>query len=271
MEQRLLRLQAEVADLLRHARGAAAAGGAGSTSSAAAAAAAAALAAAQFAAAPPPALGAPPCLEGVPWPAGLAGALAAGSPMAGLQGLQLPTPTLSLANALAAHMASPWPLAHPLAAGLAAAATALPAPGTRLPAELAAAMPPNLAGTGLPTEFFQYTPRSAVIGVGQLIELWPPVPLMLSSMVFAVSPELPKGLSLDERVGLIHGRAQVTSNGATPYFVTACALGDERVVVKVAVVRLKVVEMQSLGPPTSSLSDLMLAAAMSAQHGGCHE
>lgn len=98
-----------------------------------------------------------------------------------------------------------------------------------------------------PTEFFQYTPNTAVVNVGQLVELWPPAQLIFANMVFAVCPELPAGLVLDERVGLIHGRAQAPSAGLATYFVTACAPGDSSLSVKMAMVGLKVMDAQVSG------------------------
>lgn len=69
---------------------------------------------------------------------------------------------------------------------------------------------------------FQYSPSHAVVGVGQLIEIRPPVGLAVSDAIFGISPELPLGVHLDPHTGLILGKPQVGTDGPTTYFVTAC-------------------------------------------------
>jgi len=111
-----------------------------------------------------------------------------------------------------------------------------------------------VASSASPNNFFTYTPNSVVVGAGQNIELWPPVPMMSQSMVFAVSPNLPAGLVLEERVGLIHGRAQAATKGLETFFVTACEVNaNSSAPVKIAIVNLKVVDVKVSGHTMQSV------------------
>lgn len=92
-------------------------------------------------------------------------------------------------------------------------------------------------------DFFKYTPNNAVIGVGQSLELWPPTNLITSDMVFAVSPELPPGLVLDERVGVIHGKPLGTTDNMVTHFITACKARDVSASMQISKVTLKVLDI----------------------------
>jgi len=69
-------------------------------------------------------------------------------------------------------------------------------------------------------ESFMYMPSGAV-RVGQKVAF---LPLMndAAPRVFAVAPELPCGLTLDELTGVIHGIPQEATAGPLLYFVTSC-------------------------------------------------
>jgi len=121
--------------------------------------------------------------------------------------------------------------------------TADPSLHTAAAVAIRAALPAALATA----EVFAYTPESIVVGVGQLVELWPPVHLISASLVFVISPDLPHGLALDPRVGLIHGKPQEPTDGMVTYFVTACAPGDPSLKVKMAMVRIKVMDVRVPG------------------------
>lgn len=69
-------------------------------------------------------------------------------------------------------------------------------------------------------ELFTYNPAHAVATVGQQVALWPS--LVNVSLLFAVAPELPRGLSVDTRTGFISGVALETTDGPVTHFVTAC-------------------------------------------------
>lgn len=111
----------------------------------------------------------------------------------------------------------------------------------------------NGVNGNMPMDFFSYRPSSVVIGVGQAVELWPPVHILSAGMLFAVSPALPRGLALDKNTGLIAGIAQEGTDGSRQYFVTAC---NPRAVVpsiRVSMVDIKVINVQAPGYTMSSL------------------
>jgi hypothetical protein len=102
-------------------------------------------------------------------------------------------------------------------------------------------------------DFFAYTPNTVVVGSGQPVDLHPPAHFMSAGMVFAVAPELPRGIVLDKHNGWIHGIAQEATDGPGTYFVTAC---EPRAVinnVKVSVVNIKVIHVQAPGYTMTSL------------------
>mmetsp|Transcript_6422 Transcript_6422/g.18821 ORF Transcript_6422/g.18821 Transcript_6422/m.18821 type:complete len:492 (+) Transcript_6422:184-1659(+) len=121
-------------------------------------------------------------------------------------------------------------------------------------AGLDAGLPPH------PVDVFTYTPNTAVIGVGQTIELWPPVHIASAQMVFAVSPELPKGLMLDERMGLVHGTALEATLGMVKYYIMACEPGDTSLRVKMSVIDLGVMA-NTPSRKTKNISELKWANA----------
>ncbi|CAJ1333451.1 unnamed protein product [Effrenium voratum] len=88
-------------------------------------------------------------------------------------------------------------------------------------------------------EFFEYVPNSLEVFVGQMVELWPPVNQM-RGCVYAVAPQLPRGVALDERSGLLHGRPQERTPGQMTYFITAWSPTRTPPVVSVALVKLMV-------------------------------
>mmetsp|Transcript_49998 Transcript_49998/g.90456 ORF Transcript_49998/g.90456 Transcript_49998/m.90456 type:complete len:167 (-) Transcript_49998:39-539(-) len=104
-----------------------------------------------------------------------------------------------------------------------------------------------------PMQFFTYNPSSVVVGVGQIVEIWPPPDIVSSGMVFAVSPELPQGLSLNRRTGLIQGKAQRATEGSVQFFVTACEPTQQVRNVKIAMVDIKVISVQAPGFTISNL------------------
>mmetsp|Transcript_23225 Transcript_23225/g.54380 ORF Transcript_23225/g.54380 Transcript_23225/m.54380 type:complete len:386 (-) Transcript_23225:111-1268(-) len=109
------------------------------------------------------------------------------------------------------------------------------------------------------TQLFAYTPNSVVIAQGQMVELWPPLEMVTQGMIFAVSPDLPQGLTLDERVGVIYGRPQECTAAET-YFVTACEPGDTTFSVKISVVKIKVIQQRPLARPAADPRQLLARA-----------
>lgn len=120
------------------------------------------------------------------------------------------------------------------------------------PADRGPAGPPGPRAAS--PEFFSYTPdETVVVAVGQTVEIWPPVELITQGHTFAVSPALPEGVRLDERLGLIHGKPQESTSGIVTFFVTACRPGDPNMVVKMAMVNLKVLDVRVQGHQTMSI------------------
>jgi len=128
----------------------------------------------------------------------------------------------------------------------------LPSVPMRIQSQLEASSLPG-ASSQTPTNFFAYTPSSAVIRVGQSIKLWPPIELLAAGMVFAVSPNLPSGLGLDENVGVIHGSAQQSTDGTATFFVTAVKPGDVSMSIHISVVNIQVVSCQTEDQLASTL------------------
>jgi len=117
------------------------------------------------------------------------------------------------------------------------------------------------AGLSGPVNVFTYTPNTAVIGVGQTIELLPPVHIVSAGMVFAVSPDLPMGLMLDERMGLVHGKAQEATPGMVKYYIMACEPGDSSLSVKMSVVELGVMDTHAPSRKAKHVCELKRANA----------
>mmetsp|Transcript_51919 Transcript_51919/g.163016 ORF Transcript_51919/g.163016 Transcript_51919/m.163016 type:complete len:419 (+) Transcript_51919:104-1360(+) len=89
-------------------------------------------------------------------------------------------------------------------------------------------------------EFFSYTPASLVVSAGDVVEFWPPAKLALMGLIFAISPELPAGLAIDEHVGVIYGKAREGMDSSMTFFVAACKPSDPAFNVKIAMVSLRV-------------------------------
>mmetsp|Transcript_25694 Transcript_25694/g.59903 ORF Transcript_25694/g.59903 Transcript_25694/m.59903 type:complete len:477 (+) Transcript_25694:262-1692(+) len=93
---------------------------------------------------------------------------------------------------------------------------------------------------------FSYTPPWAVLGIQESLWLCPPVDMIENGMVWAISPELPRGLRLDPGSGLISGAAKEPTQGARNYFVTACKPAKTVDVVSAAIVTLNVIDAEPL-------------------------
>lgn len=102
-------------------------------------------------------------------------------------------------------------------------------------------------------EFYSHNPSSAVVGVGQHLEIWPPAGVFEAGMVFAVSPDLPLGVVLDQHSGVIHGIPKHPTRGLTSFFVTACKPGVHVKNVKTSMVNINVVNVQAPGYTVASL------------------
>jgi len=102
-------------------------------------------------------------------------------------------------------------------------------------------------------EFYSHNPSSAVVSVGQHLEIWPPAGVFEKGMVFAVSPELPQGVMLDQQSGVIHGFPRHPTRGLTSFFVTACKPGINVKNVRTSMVSINVVNVQAPGYTVASL------------------
>jgi hypothetical protein len=102
----------------------------------------------------------------------------------------------------------------------------------------------SAAAPDMPICSFAYSSSTAVAGVGQSIELWPPLEIVCGGLVFAVAPELPPGLTLEKHTGLIHGTTLVASEGN--YFVTACQPGAP-LNMRISTVSIKIISVQAPG------------------------
>jgi len=102
-------------------------------------------------------------------------------------------------------------------------------------------------------EFYSHNPSSAAVGVGQHLEIWPPTGVFEAGMVFAVSPDLPQGVFLDQHSGVIHGIPKHPTRGLTSFFVTACKPGVHVKNVKTSMVKINVVMVQAPGYTVASL------------------
>jgi len=132
---------------------------------------------------------------------------------------------------------------------------ARPSPGAQKPSRDA---PSTSLQQMLPgSSVFQYSPSHTVVGVGQLVEIRPPVGLAVSNAIFGISPELPLGVHLDSHTGLILGKPRVGTDGPTTYFVTACTSASTPsaqghspldVSLHISQVSIEVVDMQAAAP-----------------------
>lgn len=67
---------------------------------------------------------------------------------------------------------------------------------------------------------FSYMPRALCVAIGQEVEFLPDLDGSYQPRLFAISPELPQGLTIDRFTGVIYGRPQEVTD--KPYFVSAC-------------------------------------------------
>lgn len=102
-------------------------------------------------------------------------------------------------------------------------------------------------------EFYSHNPSSTVVSVGQHLEIWPPAGVFEKGMVFAVSPELPQGVMLDQQTGVIHGFPKHPTRGLTSFFVTACKPGVNVKNVRTSMVNINVVNVQAPGYTVASM------------------
>lgn len=108
-------------------------------------------------------------------------------------------------------------------------------------------------------DVFAYSPQSVAVTIGESFDLWPPMHVISSGLVFAISPDLPPGVVLDQTSGLIHGTPKEATGGAVVHFVNACKPGSEVMHVAASLVSIKVTE-----PHSSAPRDLMSTTALQA-------
>jgi len=114
----------------------------------------------------------------------------------------------------------------------------------------AQSMPAGIANaltSGRASEIFAYTPNSMVVAVGQKVELRPP--RNESCRLFAVAPELPRGIEIDKTTGLITGTAQEATDGIGSYFVTSCepSMVAADIKIEIAMVHINVIKVVAPG------------------------
>ena len=90
--------------------------------------------------------------------------------------------------------------------------------------------------------FFQYEPSSIESCVGQMTQLWPDRDAShLQGCHFLATPQLPPGIMLDEKSGLVFGRAhEPTPPGQGSHFIVACNPSGFPMTVRLALVKLKI-------------------------------
>jgi len=88
---------------------------------------------------------------------------------------------------------------------------------------------------------FAYTASDVVVAVGQEVELWPVERRTSSTLLYAVSPDLPRGLMIDKFTGLIHGSPQEATQGDCTYFVALCEPTFNGTTVKMSILQINVV------------------------------
>jgi len=117
---------------------------------------------------------------------------------------------------------------------------------------------------GRTSEIFSYTPSNVVVEVGQRVELWPPFNGSRPRL-FAVAPELPRGLLIDTHTGLIHGAPQESTYGSVTHFVTSSepsAASAALASVQLAVVHINVMNSAMPGRPIANHIDQRLGEMM---------
>jgi len=69
-------------------------------------------------------------------------------------------------------------------------------------------------------EFFSYSPKTAMLTVGQKVELWPPAHIMGTGLSFKAIPCLPPGFKIEEETGIISGAGLMPTAGLLSFFVS---------------------------------------------------
>jgi hypothetical protein len=107
-----------------------------------------------------------------------------------------------------------------------------------------------LPHNGIEVEWCSYQPSFVAACVGERLELWPPLGLVISGMVFAVAPVLPEGLVLDEFTGRIHGAVLNHVPTKCEFCVTASKprLNITRVFAAIVTIQVKQATRKSLAP-----------------------
>jgi hypothetical protein len=100
-------------------------------------------------------------------------------------------------------------------------------------------------------DFFTYAESDVVVAVGQPVALLPMLPSSFGQFVFAVAPELPRGLTIDTRTGLVHGVPQEATSGKAMHFVTACEPCSATV--KIAIIYLNIINIMAPGKHITNL------------------
>jgi hypothetical protein len=107
------------------------------------------------------------------------------------------------------------------------------------------------SSAGPKSEFFLYSTSNATACVGQYLELWPVLSGPCHQFLFAAAPELPRGLTIDKRTGLIYGKPQDATDGNTIHFITLCEPSTAKV--KIATIYINVVNIMAPGYRISNL------------------
>lgn len=132
--------------------------------------------------------------------------------------------------------------------------------------------PPGVSGEGsiiADGQSFTYMPSEVTVAVGQQVDMWP----QISSRVrlFAIAPELPRGLTLQTRTGRICGAPQEPV-GQCPYFVTSCEphANNNASRLQIAIVHINVIDVGSAGNAGGTSYQPILGDRMVAPHDGMH-
>lgn len=112
----------------------------------------------------------------------------------------------------------------------------------------------NALTSGRASEIFAYTPNSLVVAVGQKVELRPSRNDSCPRL-FAVAPELPRGVAIDKTTGLITGTAQEATDGLVAHFVTSCepSMIAADIKIQIAIVHINVITVVAPGYTIANL------------------
>jgi hypothetical protein len=105
--------------------------------------------------------------------------------------------------------------------------------------------------TGQTEEFFTYSPGTVNVAVGQPVEARPVLGMALGQYVFAIAPDLPRGLMIDNQTGLIHGIAQEATDGPAKFFVTLVETCSVKV--QIAIVHVNILNIRAPGKHITNL------------------